>query len=236
VQLSRSPLPTPHAPSADTTSSSDTTANHHDPQTIANPPPTNFAITVQATPSGAYYSNADFNLRIKSLPITDLNFDSQLNTNHLSNFGFAILADGHKNFYRVQVPQLLAGEPVIGWKLSLSTVYGNALMRIRRDALPDGDAFVSMTFNAYGYQAWWAIPDHTPRKSRSARLRPRSHSTGEHGGDRRLPQWVFRLSWHQRIPVTTITFINISRAIHHPCNMGWLFLRQYDPSNREGKG
>ncbi len=20
------------------------------------------------------------------------------------------------------------------------------------------------------------------------------------------------------------------------CNMGWLFLRQYDPSNREGKG
>src|SRR6266536_172603 len=66
------------------------------------------------------------------------------------------------------------------------------------------------------WQAGWAIPDHTPRKSRSARLRPRSHSTGEHGGDRRLPQWVFPLSWHQRIPVTTITFINISRAIHHP--------------------
>jgi len=34
--------------------------------------------------------------------------------------------------------------------------YSIAFMNSR--ALPDGDAFVSMTFNAYGYQAWWAIP------------------------------------------------------------------------------
>ena len=105
--------------------------------TLANPPATNFSITVQAVAAGIYYSNADFNLRIRSLPILDLNFDSQLNTNGLSDFDVAVLPDGHKAFYRVQVPQTLAGQPVIGWKLSLSTLYGSAQMRVRKDALPD---------------------------------------------------------------------------------------------------
>jgi hypothetical protein len=34
--------------------------------------------------------------------------------------------------------------------------YASVFMNFR--ALPDGQAYISMTFNAYGYQAWWAIP------------------------------------------------------------------------------
>lgn len=105
--------------------------------TIANPAPANYSITAQATGSGVNFPDADYKLRVRSLPVVNVNFDWQLNTNGLFNFADAILQDGFSTYYRVQVPPSLNGEPVIGWKLSLSALYGSPRMRVRPSALPD---------------------------------------------------------------------------------------------------
>jgi hypothetical protein len=102
--------------------------------TVPNPPATNFSLTVQA--SGANLPDASCNLRVRSLPIAALNFDARLNTNGLTHTAESLLQDAARVYYRVEVPALLAGEPVIGWKLSLSALYGSPTMRIRKGALP----------------------------------------------------------------------------------------------------
>jgi len=116
--------------------------------TIPNPGETNYSITVQATGSGLAFADAGFTLRVRSLPIASLNFAPELNTNGLSNTAAGELLDGDRVYLRVQIPDILAGRPVIGWKLSLEALYGTPAMRVRRDALPDkvNDPGVSTNF------------------------------------------------------------------------------------------
>lgn len=105
--------------------------------TIPNPSPSDFSITVQAAGSGTNYPDANVRFWVRDLVIPDLNFDSTLNTNGLANVAQAILQDGFKGYWRVQIPYTLNGQPVMGWKLSLSSLYGTPKMRLRRGALPD---------------------------------------------------------------------------------------------------
>jgi hypothetical protein len=105
--------------------------------TIPNPAPNDFSITVQAAGSGINYPDADLTFRVRSLPIPELSFDATLNTNGLSNVVEAVLQDGFKDYWRVQVPYTMNGQPVMGWKLGLSALYGTPKMRLRRGTLPD---------------------------------------------------------------------------------------------------
>jgi hypothetical protein len=105
--------------------------------TIPNPTPSGFSITVQAAGSGLNYPDADVGFRVRNLPIPELSFDPTLNASGLSNVVEAVLQDGFKDYWRVQVPYTLNGQPVMGWKLNLSALYGTPKMRVRRGALPD---------------------------------------------------------------------------------------------------
>jgi hypothetical protein len=105
--------------------------------TIPNPKPNDFSITVQAAGSGINYLDADVTFRVRSLPIPELSFDAALNTNGASNVIESVLQDGFKDYWRVQVPYTLNGQPVMGWKLGLSALYGTPKMRVRRSTLPD---------------------------------------------------------------------------------------------------
>ncbi|MCX6922905.1 MAG: hypothetical protein NT154_06800, partial [Verrucomicrobia bacterium] len=105
--------------------------------TVPNPAPNDFSITVQATGSGVNYPDADLKFWVRNLPIPELSFDSALNTNGVLNVAEAILQDGFKDYWRVQVPYTVDGQPVMGWKLDLSARYGTPKMRVRRGALPD---------------------------------------------------------------------------------------------------
>jgi hypothetical protein len=105
--------------------------------TIPNPSPGTYSITVQAAGSGINYLDSDFKFMVRNLPIPELSFDPALNTNGLSNVVEALLQDGFKAYWRVQVPYTMNGQAVMGWKLSLSSLYGTPKMRVRRGTLPD---------------------------------------------------------------------------------------------------
>ena len=105
--------------------------------TIPNPAPNTYSITVQAAGSGINYPDSDLKFTVRNLPIPEMSFDAALNTNGLSNVVEALLQDGFKAYWRVQVPYTLNGQPVMGWKLGLSSLYGTPKMRVRRGTLPD---------------------------------------------------------------------------------------------------
>lgn len=103
---------------------------------IPNPVPTNYSLTVQATGSETNYPDANVTFRVRNLAIPVLNFDAQLNTNGFVDMEEGVLQDGHKDYYRVEVPEFLGGKPVIGWKLSLDALFGVPEMRVCKGALP----------------------------------------------------------------------------------------------------
>lgn len=105
--------------------------------TVPNPAPTNHALTVQAGASAGAYPEAQFEVRVRALPIDELSFDPALNRNGRLSTASATIEEDHRAYFRVEVPQFLNDEPVIGWRLSLSSSHGTPLLRVRKHALPD---------------------------------------------------------------------------------------------------
>jgi hypothetical protein len=89
-----------------------------------------------------------FRLSIRSLTNEPLNFSSLLNTNGQINVITGSLADGQRRYFTVDVPESLAGEPVLGWYLKLERLQGNPQVRLRRgNSLPQaGNADTSSYF------------------------------------------------------------------------------------------
>jgi len=77
-------------------------------------------------------------LVIRQKVIAPLNFAGSLNGNGDSHVDSQSLLDGQKNFYRVDVPALLDGEEIIGWKLEVAHTLGDTTLKVYPDfANPD---------------------------------------------------------------------------------------------------
>lgn len=105
--------------------------------TIPNPRAGKYSLAVKARPLGTTTNNAAYTLRVQELLTPQLNFSSDENSNGLSHIvANRQLQDNERAFFRVQVPQTLNGQPVLGWKLTLSQSSGLASMRVSRSVLP----------------------------------------------------------------------------------------------------
>lgn len=102
--------------------------------TLPNPATTNYTLAVQATGNG--YPDASYTLVVHQLPVPQLNFAANLNTNGLSNVASGALADDQRAYYKVIVPATNNGAAVLGWKLVLTPTFGAPQMRVSKDALP----------------------------------------------------------------------------------------------------
>ena len=100
--------------------------------TLPNPVATNYSLTTQA----GLLNDSIFKVRARSLPVGALNFDASLNGNGLLNTVVATLDDGHRAYYRIEVPETLEGKSVLGWKLSLGTLAGAPGVRVCKGLLP----------------------------------------------------------------------------------------------------
>jgi hypothetical protein len=105
--------------------------------TIANPAPGSYSLTVFASGAGNDFPDANFVLRVRAPAIPELSFSSELNTNEVTNVVTGLLADNQRAFYRVTVPDEVAGAPVLGWNLNLADLNGSPSVRVRKDYLPD---------------------------------------------------------------------------------------------------
>lgn len=118
---------------------------HSNMLTIANPTNGVYVLAVKARALGTVYPDATYTLRIRQVPVPDLNFSSQFNTNGLSHSASGLLLDNQRAFYKVVVPAQVNGQPVIGWQLDLAQSSGQAGLRVRKDLLPS-DAVTGMPF------------------------------------------------------------------------------------------
>jgi large repetitive protein len=113
--------------------------------TFVNPTNGIYALAIKARVSSLVYPDASFTLHVKQLPVPDLNFTSELNTNGLSNVSSGLLADNQRAFYRVIVPTTnVLGKPILGWMLDVSQISGAAGIRARKDVLPSDTFFSGM--------------------------------------------------------------------------------------------
>jgi uncharacterized repeat protein (TIGR02543 family) len=107
--------------------------------TLPNVTATNYSLNVFAGYNSGpnTYSDASYTLVVHPLPVPDLNFDAQFNTNDFNNVASNSLTAGASFFYRVVVPTNFNGAPVIGWRLDLSATLGSPSVRVRKDSLPE---------------------------------------------------------------------------------------------------
>lgn len=99
--------------------------------TIPNPPAGTYSFTVRADESsGIIYPDATGDVVIVAKPRGVLNFASSLNGNGLSHTDTKQLADGQKQFYEVQVPATLSGQPVLGWLVKVNHGQGDTTLRV----------------------------------------------------------------------------------------------------------
>lgn len=125
--------------------------------TIPNPGTGTWSVVV-ADPNGeTALQNGDYRLQINHKMPAALNFDAVLNTNGNSNVASGVLADNQRDFYRVDVPAELDGEPVTGWYLTTVTSQGAAQARVRQNLLPD-DAGGGITQTSFGSPAQVVVP------------------------------------------------------------------------------
>lgn len=125
--------------------------------TLPNPAPGIYSLEVKAQSMndvavgyGDYlteFPEAGYTLRVTPAQIPTLNFSSALNTNGFSNMVSNTLVDRQSTFYRVVVPAIDNGVSVVGWKLDLNVLSGNASVRVRKDLVPadntpDTSAFI----------------------------------------------------------------------------------------------
>jgi hypothetical protein len=113
--------------------------------TVANPAPGTYRLVVKARAVGTAYPDSTYTLRVRALPVTDLNFTAEFNTNGLNNVASALLLDAQRAFYRVMVPTNVHGQAILGWGLDLSQLSGVASVRVRKDELPS-DAVPGIPF------------------------------------------------------------------------------------------
>jgi hypothetical protein len=113
--------------------------------TIVNPTNGLYTLAVKARAFGAAYPDASYTLRVREIPVPELNFTSEFNTNGLSHVAAGILLDSQRVYYKVVIPPNLNGAPILGWQLDLSQSSGQAGLRVRKDLLPS-DAVQGMPF------------------------------------------------------------------------------------------
>jgi large repetitive protein len=117
--------------------------------TVANPTNGTYALAIKARASSSVYPDASYTLRLRAVPVLDLNFTSELNTNGLNNVASGLLADNQRAFYRVIVPTTnVLGKPILGWLLDVSQLSGVAGIRARKDILPSDTFFSGMPSSA----------------------------------------------------------------------------------------
>ena len=117
--------------------------------TVPNPVPGPYTLVVKARAQGGIIPNASYNLLVRQVPVPDLNFTPEFNTNGLSNVATGQLLNSQRAFFKVVVPTNVNDQPVIGWSLELSQSSGQAGLRVRRDTLPaDSPAGMPFTPNA----------------------------------------------------------------------------------------
>ncbi len=104
--------------------------------TMTDPPPGNYTITVNATYDivGDSYDPATADLLVQAKLPFSLNFAASLNGNGNSNIDTRQVIDGERTLYAVPIPLTHAGQPVLGWKVNVSTTEGNAILRIYKNA------------------------------------------------------------------------------------------------------
>jgi hypothetical protein len=103
--------------------------------TIADPPPGEYTVTLSAAYDGTTQSwpPATADLLIRRRPLLPLNFAASLNGNGQSNTDTRQVISGERTAYAVDVPVTLAGQPVLGWKLDLTTAQGTAILRVYKN-------------------------------------------------------------------------------------------------------
>ena len=99
-----------------------------------------YSLAIQASPD----SGASYTLNVRQIPPIELAFDGSMGSPSLTNTASGTLVNLQIQYFRVTIPTLFKGQPVLGWKLDLDKTIGNARVRVRKDALPqDGIASVS---------------------------------------------------------------------------------------------
>jgi len=95
--------------------------------TLPNATNSTFRLVVKARASSPNtYPNSSYTLRVQAAPVPPLNFSADLNTNGASHTATGVLADNQRAYYRVDIPPLHQGRPVLGWRLDLSQSQGTA--------------------------------------------------------------------------------------------------------------
>ena len=105
--------------------------------TVPNPQPGTYSLSVYASIVASDYPDASYVLRVRAPVVQQLSFSSELNGGGLTNSGSGLLADNQRVFYQVIVPASVAGTPVLGWKLDLTSLNGTPSVRVRQNYLPD---------------------------------------------------------------------------------------------------
>jgi hypothetical protein len=100
--------------------------------TIANPTPGEYSVMVSTGYDGDSPTSAD--LLIRQKPPLPLNFAASQNGNGNSNADSKQIINGERVVYAVNIPTTLSGQPVLGWKLDVSTTQGSAILRIYQNA------------------------------------------------------------------------------------------------------
>lgn len=98
--------------------------------TVPNPPAGTYSLTLRADEISTTYPDATGDLVIVAKPRGVLNFASSLNGNGFSHSDTKQLADAQKQFYEVQVPATLSGQPVLGWQVKVNHGQGDTTLRI----------------------------------------------------------------------------------------------------------
>ncbi len=113
--------------------------------TLANPTNGIYTLAVKARALGTAYPDASYTLRVRQIPVPELNFTAEFNTNGLSHLAAGVLSDSQRAYYKIIVPTNVNGTPVLGWQLDLSQSSGQAGLRVRKDFLPS-DAVTGIPF------------------------------------------------------------------------------------------
>ena len=114
---------------------------------IPSPRDGDYTVAVKARGATATVQKpASFRLLIQEILVDELNFRAGQNTNGFSNMvAVSNLAASTRSYYKVLIPATTSGgQPLLGWRLDLTTPNGTAKLRVRKDLLP-GDPVAGMT-------------------------------------------------------------------------------------------
>jgi hypothetical protein len=99
--------------------------------TLANPPAGAYSLVVKATyPEGQETTLTHLHPPRPDAHDTGTQRQRQLNTNGLPNTAAGLLADKQRAFFKVVVPDMLAGQPFLGWRLDLAQTQGSDPPRV----------------------------------------------------------------------------------------------------------